>query len=227
MRNQYSEFLEGARDIMPLAFGVAIYGSAFGLLAAQANMSSLQTALMGFFVFAGSSQIIAAERLVAEAGILSAAVAGIAINLRLFLMTAALQPELRGRPIWQIMFATHITCDENWSLMYATRRKGKEAGFQYLLGGGAVLLVIWLSSTSLSVSFAQLLPKPESIGMDFAFSAAFIAILCGLWRGKEDIFPWMTAIFSTILMVHLTPIEPSWALAVGGLTGAVSDGYLS
>jgi predicted branched-subunit amino acid permease len=91
-----AEFLTGLRDIAPLAFGVAIYGLAFGLLAVQAGMNGLQTGIMGTLVFAGSSQIVMIERIVSGAGALAAVLAGIALNLRLLLITASLREELSG-----------------------------------------------------------------------------------------------------------------------------------
>ncbi|WP_245602935.1 hypothetical protein [Leisingera methylohalidivorans] len=49
-----SQVAAGLRDILPLAAGVAVYGLAFGLLAAQANRDGLQTGVMGTIVLAGS-----------------------------------------------------------------------------------------------------------------------------------------------------------------------------
>ena len=71
----------GVREIVPLAVGVAIYGMAFGLLAAQARFDAGQIGVMGVVVFAGSSQIVAAQQLVAGAGAGAAVVAGLALNL--------------------------------------------------------------------------------------------------------------------------------------------------
>ena len=70
-------FLAGARDIVPLAFGVAVYGLAFGLLAAQAGFTPLQIAVMGAVVYAGSSQIIATQQWLAGAGVAPAVLAGL------------------------------------------------------------------------------------------------------------------------------------------------------
>jgi len=83
------EALSGMRAIAPLAIGVWVYGLAFGLLASQGGFTWIETGLMGFFVFAGSSQIVAVERLAAGAGIATAFIAGIALNLRLLLITAS------------------------------------------------------------------------------------------------------------------------------------------
>jgi len=215
------EFKSGLSDILPLAFGVAIYGAAFGLLAAQAHMSELQTGIMGTLVFAGSSQILAIERLVSGAGAFTALIAGMALNLRILLMTGSLRKELAGRPLWQVIIGVHLTTDENWALMYAARAKGRAVGYWYLVGGGTCLIIVWTMATVFGVSFAQVLPEPQAIGMDFAFTAAFIAILCSLWRGVQDLMPWLVSAGTSGLLVLFAPIEPSWALALGGVTGAV------
>jgi len=216
------EFKSGFSDILPLAFGVAIYGAAFGLLAAQAHMSELQTGIMGTLVFAGSSQILAIERLVSAAGAFTALIAGLALNLRILLMTGSLRKELAGRPLWQVIVGVHLTTDENWALMHAARAKGHAVGYWYLVGGGICLILVWTMATVFGVNFAQVLPEPQAIAMDFAFTAAFIAILCSLWRGAQDLMPWLVSAATSGSLVLFAPIEPSWALALGGVAGAVS-----
>lgn len=223
-QSSLAEFRSGFRDIAPLALGVAIYGLAFGLLAAQAGLDASATGAMGFLVFAGSSQIVAADRLVADAGAFAAIVAGLALNLRILLMTASLRSELAGRPFWQVILGVHLTSDENWALMHATRAKGRTAGFWYLVGGGACLMLVWVGSTTAGAEFATALPDPASLGMDFAFTAAFIAILRNLWRGMPDLAPWMLSAGSAAALALFAPIDPSWALALGGLAGAVLAG---
>jgi len=131
-RQATQEFLQGVKEIAPLALGVIIYGLAFGLLAAQAQMGSLQIGAMGTLVFAGASQILLVERLVAGAGAMAALIAAIAINLRLLLVSASIRDVYKGRPWWQIMFGAHMTTDENWALMLATRAKGQAVGYWYL-----------------------------------------------------------------------------------------------
>lgn len=61
--------LAGARDVLPLAFGSAVYGVAFGLLAAQGGFTPLQIAVMGALVYAGSSQIVATQQWIAGGGL--------------------------------------------------------------------------------------------------------------------------------------------------------------
>lgn len=214
----------GAREIAPLAIGVAIYGLAFGLLAAQAGFAAVQIGVMGGLVFAGGSQIIAAQQLVAGAGAIAAVVAGLALNLRLLLVTASIRDVYAGRSWWQIALGAHLTTDENWALMLAQRAKGRRVGYWYLVGGGACVLLVWCLATVAGVAFAQAIPEPKSLGMDFAFTAAFIAIARSLWKGRGDLAPWVTSVVMVAASIHLAGLAPSWALIIGGVTGAAAAG---
>ncbi len=226
-RQATQEFLQGVKEIAPLALGVIIYGLAFGLLAAQAQMGSLQIGAMGTLVFAGASQILLVERLVAGAGAMAALIAAIAINLRLLLVSASIRDVYKGRPWWQIMFGAHMTTDENWALMLATRAKGQAVGYWYLVGGGACLWFVWVASTTLGVLFATQIPEPRALGMDFAFTAAFIAIATSLWRGRSDLIPWAVSVSIVALCLLTGWLDSSWALVLGGCVGAAAAGLLN
>lgn len=215
-----SEFWRAFRDILPLSFGVLVYGLAFGMLAAQAGLDELQVGVMGAAVFGGAAQIILVERLAAGAGAVAAITAAVALNLRLFLITASIRDDFRGRPFWQKMLGAHMTTDENWALLLSTRAGGRQAGYWYLVGGGLCLLITWLSATVAGVYFAASVPEPRALGMDFAFTAAFIAIARSLWRGKSDLLPWVCAAAVVALAMLTGWVEASWALIVAGVSGA-------
>jgi 4-azaleucine resistance transporter AzlC len=220
------ELWRGVVEITPLAIGVIIYGLAFGLLAAQANLGALQVGVMGSVVFAGGSQIVAIERLVAGAGAIAALIAGIALNLRLLLVTASIRDVYAGRPLWQLLLGAHMATDENWALMLAERAKGRNIGYWYLVGGGMCLLVAWCAATVTGVLFATSIPEPKALGMDFAFTAAFIAIVRSLWKGRQQLIPWLTSVAVVIAAIGSGKIDPSWALVLGGVAGATAAGVM-
>lgn len=215
------EFWLAWRDIAPLALGVVIYGLAFGLLTAQASMTALQVGTMGTIVFAGSSQIIAVERLAAGAGAAGALVAAIALNLRLLLITASVRDIFTNRPWWQKALGAHFATDENWALLLSQRAQGKPVGFWYLVGGGACLAVVWVASTVCGWLFASAIPEPRALGMDFAFTAAFIAIARSLWGGKANLLPWCCAAGLVIISTASGLLDATQALVLGGVAGAV------
>jgi 4-azaleucine resistance transporter AzlC len=203
---------------------VAIYGLAFGLLAAQAGFDTLEIGVMGAIVFAGGSQIVAAQQLVAGAGAIAAVVAGLALNLRLLLVTASIRDVYAGRSWWQIALGVHVTTDENWALMLVQRAKGRDVGYWYLVGGGVCLVLVWSLATVVGVAFARTIPDPKSLGMDFAFTAAFIAIALSLWKNRSDLVPWVVAVFVVAASIKLVGLESSWALILGGVAGAGAAG---
>jgi predicted branched-subunit amino acid permease len=200
---------------------VAVYGLAFGVLATQANMDELEVGIMGATVFAGAAQILAVERLVAGAGAIAALVAAVAINLRLLLVTASIREVFANRPLWQRLLGAHMSTDENWALMLATRADGRAVGYWYLVGGGACLLLTWLCSTVAAAMFAAAIPSPAALGMDFAFTAAFIAVARSLWRGFDDLLPWVCSVVLVIVLTRGGFLDSAWALVAGGIGGSV------
>lgn len=217
-------FLAGASDILPLAMGVAVYGLAFGLLAAQAGFTPLQIGFMGAVVYAGASQIIATQQWMAGAGVLASVLAGLALNLRILLMTASIRDLFANQPLWKTAFGAHMTADENWALLMAARARGRRVGYGYLIGGGLTQMAAWCASTVLGVVFAAAIPEPKSLGMDFAFTAAFIAIARSLWRGRSDLLPWFVSVAVVFGGVKLAGWPSHWMLAIGGVIGAAVAG---
>ncbi len=215
-----SEAASGVRAIVPLAIGVAAYGLAFGLLASQAGFTWAETGFMGVLVFAGSSQIVAVERLAAGAGVAAAFIAGFALNLRLLLITASIRGFFAGRPLWQRILGAHLSADENWALTLAKRSQGHDVGYWFLVAGGLTLISVWVFAGVTGVLFAAGIPDPERYGLDFAFTAAFIAICRALWRGRSDLAPWVTAIAVVFITTRLGWFDASWAIVLGGLSGA-------
>ena len=217
-------FFAGARDILPLAVGVSVYGLAFGLLAAQAGFTPLEIGVMGVVVYAGSSQIVATQQWLAGAGLAASVLAGLALNLRILLMTASLRDDFARLPLIKTALGAHLTADENWALMLAARARGRKAGYAYLVGGGLTQMAAWCASTVLGVVFAQAIPEPKALGMDFAFTAAFIAIARSLWRGRSDLMPWAVAAAVVVAGVKGLGAPAHWMLALGGLVGAAVAG---
>ena len=97
-------------------------------------------------------------------------------------------------------------------------------GYWFLVGAGATLMLAWVASSVLGVLFASRIPDPETYAIDFAFTAAFIAISRSLWRGRQDAAPWVTALGVVIVATQLGLFDASWAIVLGGLAGALTAG---
>jgi len=47
-----------------------------------------------------------------------------------------------------------------------------------------------------------IIPNPEAFGLDFAFTAVFLSLLAGLWKGKGDIPPRAVAAVTALVAEH-------------------------
>ena len=116
-----------------------------------------------------------------------------------------------GRPLWQRMLGAHLSSDENWALTLSRGSQGQSVGYWFLIGAGATLMLAWVCSSVLGLLFASGIPDPETYAIDFAFTAAFIAISRSLWRGRQDAAPWVTAVGVVI--------DPTYEAAVASAGG--------
>ncbi len=221
----YKDFFFGVKSIIPLAIGVGMYGLAFGLLASQAGFSWTNIGMMGALVFAGSAQIVAVERIIAGATVFTAFIAGLALNLRLILITASIRDLFAARPLWQRALGAHLSSDENWALTLAKRSEGFNVGYWFLVGSGFTIMLVWIAAGILGVIFSSYIPDPATYAIDFAFTAAFIAISRSLWRGKKDLLPWLISIAVVMISTRLQLFDSSWSIVAGGLAGAATASF--
>ena len=211
---------QGAIAILPLAAGAAVYGFAFGLLAAQTGFAWWGVGIMSAAVHAGSSQIVAVEQFANSAAILGAALAGAALNLRYIGIVASLSGMLSGLSWRMKLLAIHITGDENWALTMSERAKSPDIGASFLIGSGLVMISVWTASTTEGAIVGAILPDLEKFGLGFAFTAAFIAMARGLWRGRQNAAPWVIA-FGVTVAVTLLGAPKAYGIVAGALCGLI------
>lgn len=209
---------QGAIAVLPLAVGIAIYGFAFGILAAQVGFPWWGVTLMSASVHAGSSQIVAVEQFSGGGAVLGAALAGAALNLRYIGITASLAEILRHCPVPVRLLAIHITGDENWALTMSERARDPSVGARFLIGSGLVSIATWTTSTTLGAFAGAALPDLERFGLGFAFTAAFIAMARGMWRGRRDAVPWLGSFLLTAALV-LAGMTKAYAIVFGAMIG--------
>lgn len=88
------EFARGFRASVPAGIGVLVYGLVFGVLAAEKGVSAPQLAIMNVAVFSGSAQLILVGMWSGGFPLWQVALAAAVVNVRYFLLTAAVAPLL-------------------------------------------------------------------------------------------------------------------------------------
>ena len=80
------------------------------------------------------------------------------------------------------------------------------------------MITVWTASTTLGAVAGSSLPNLEQFGLGFAFTAAFIGIARGLWRGSSNLVPWVAVFAVTICAVTLGAPK-AYAIVAGVICG--------
>ncbi|MFM1653999.1 AzlC family ABC transporter permease [Brevibacillus sp. B_LB10_24] len=166
---------QGLIDAAPISVSVALFGAIFGMLSIQAGLSGWQSLAMSLIVFAGSSQFTALSMLSERAGSLSIILATFLLNSRHFLMGLSLSPYYRSFPkLLTGIFAFFLT-DEQYAIIL-NRFRHHPSHAAYVFTVGLALYIGWCAGTWLGTIAGQWLPDPAALGLDFSFTAMFLAL---------------------------------------------------
>lgn len=208
--------LAGMRWTAPMAVSVAVYGVVFGVLARQVDMSLLETMLMNLIVFAGAAQLAALDSWAYPLPILTLVITVVLVNMRLIMLGAALRPWLRTLPNRIVYPTLFMLNDEAWAVMMIRYRLGeRDAGI--VLGGNLIVYIAWNLAVVAGHLLGSQVGDPAALGLDFAFTAVFAAMLFGGYRSRYDLVPWATSGLVAWLVWWLVP--GTWYVIAGGLAG--------
>ncbi|HEY5006018.1 MAG TPA: AzlC family ABC transporter permease [Ktedonobacteraceae bacterium] len=213
--------IKGAKLILPIALGVATYGLVFGVLAQQAKLTVLEVLLMSSLVYAGSAQLVVLSLWISPLPIGIIILTTLIVNARNLLMGVAISPWFRQLSPLKAYTTLFFLTDENWALTMSKFSQG-ESNAALLLGSGLVLCAAWVSSTVVGRLLGNIVHDPERWGLDFAFTAVFLALLVPLWKGKSNLLPWIVAAIVAVAAAYWLPGK--WYILLGGLAGSVVGG---
>jgi 4-azaleucine resistance transporter AzlC len=210
---------QGALRTLPVAFSVFAYGMVYGLLTRQAGLTMAESTLSSGLIFAGSAQFVALDMWTHPLPVTALIFTTFIVNLRHVLMSASLTPWMRGLSSRTTLPLLFLLTDESWAMTYgAVSRDKSDLGF--LLGSGLLVWAAWMAATITGRLAGAIIPDPEAFGLDFAFTAVFLSLLAGLWKGRGDIPPWTVAATTALVVNHFLPGK--WYVVAGGLAGSLT-----
>ena len=216
-------FLADARrgliDIMPMLIGAVPFAMLCGALAAQKGLSPAELGLMSATVYAGGAQFIAIDMWTSPTPILAIVSTTLLVNARHLLMGAAIAPHLLHLPPAARRLYIPLLTDESWAVgMRRAHTHGLTPG--YLLGMLVPFYLQWPAAGIVGCVFGGLVADPARYGFDFVFTAVFLCLVAGLWRGRRSAPPVLAAAL-TATVTHLL-LPGVWYIFLGAVAGTVA-----
>jgi predicted branched-subunit amino acid permease len=212
-------FRSGTVGALTLAPGVAMYGIAFGIMAAASGFSGLEAVLFSGWVYAGGAQMATLQAWADPVPVIALCLTALAMNVRYLLLGAALRPWLAGLPPHQSYASLFMLGDGNWALALREHTEGRtDAAF--LLGSGLAMWAAWVASTAAGHVFGQVLARPERFGVDFILPAFFATMAAAFVRKPGDALPLIAGIATAIVVERLVP--GPWYIIAGAVAGSIA-----
>jgi 4-azaleucine resistance transporter AzlC len=213
------EFRDGAVALLPVAVAVIPFGLILGANAAAKGLSVAEIVLMGALVFAGSAQFLAIDLWTHPAPWAALGLATVLINLRHVLMGASLSSKLGRFGRFGRYVAVFFMADEIWAI--AERRAlARPLTPAFYFGGALVLYANWLATIALGAALGALMGDPARYGFDFAFTAIFIGLVAGFWKGRSSLPAVAASAVTAILVERFVP--GAWYVLAGAVAGMIA-----
>lgn len=214
----------------PFVLAAVPFGLLFGVVARDAGLDVIQTMAMSIVVIAGAAQFTTLALLVDQAPGFLALAAGLAVNLRMAMYSAALQPHLGHAPLGQRMVMAYLMVDQAYAVAgrhfedHPALPPGDKVAYYF----GAMLLICptWYAATLTGALVGQAIP-PE-LSLEFAAPICFIALIGPMLRTLPHLVTAIVAILGAIVFSGLpTGVGLILAAFVAMLAGAETERRLT
>ncbi len=219
---QYSvavEFRRGFLDIFPLLLGAIPFAMLLGSLGVQKGLSPLEVSTMSFLVFAGGAQFLAVGMWETPAPVAALVIATLLVNMRHVLMGAALRPLIMDLPLGTRALFVSIHSDETWATALKTGQS-RALTVPYVIGLIVPFYFNWPFWGTLGAVFGGLVSEPAMFGADFVFTAVFLCLVVGLWRGRASAPPVIAG--GLVALLSYLWLPGVWYVFLGGIAGTLA-----
>lgn len=215
--SKFREFLKGVLVVSPLCIAILPWGILAGSYALNSGLSFLQSQMLSALVFAGSAQLVVIGLMHAGAGLFTILLTTAFIASRHFLYALALRTFISPLPRrWRMVLGFLLT-DE----LFAACAGERLAAFNrwYALGAGSWLYLCWNIATLAGIVAGKFIPNLESLGLDFAIAATFIAIVI---PSIQNIATLISVLVAMMLSTVLAVLNISGALMIASLSAMMA-----
>ena len=216
MNSTLRDLRQGVFDVAPVLVAATPIGLLWGTLAAGKGLSPFESWLMSATVFAGAAQFVAIEVWHDPVPWVLLTVTALIVNIRHVLMGASLSRHMGGIDRRWHPAMMFLMADENWA--FSERRALKAPlSLGYYFGLALPMWFAWTTSSIVGAIVSRSFGDPAAYGFDFAFSAMFIGILAGFWKGpRTGAVLGASAIAAALAKLY---VPGAWYIVIGGIVG--------
>ena len=200
-----NEFVAGARALSPLLLGVIPFAFVCGVEAINAGLSAFQSLAMNVVIFAGASQLIAAQ-LISDGALPGMIVlAAVGVNLRFMMYSASLSPHLKQVPIQRRALYAYMLSDQAYAVSIFELENQRDNPFKhfYFLGAAVALYLSWQAGAWLGTFAGRVVPEEWSL--EFAVPLTFLAVIVPAIKTRPMLISACVAGVVAVALRHLTP----------------------
>jgi predicted branched-subunit amino acid permease len=223
-RSKSPAFAEGARDIVPMALGVAPFGLAIGAAIGASSIPAVVGWIGGPLILAGSAQLTAVEMLDAGAAPLVVVVSALILNARILMYGAALAPSFREERLRRRLLLALPLIDQLYLVCAPRFERGdldREGRQKYYAGAATLLVATWVGSQTVGLIAGVRLPA--ELGLHLAAPLALAGLLAKSVSERPAVVAASTAALVAVVGVGL-PFQS--VVLVAALTG-VAAGHVT
>ncbi|WP_027415157.1 AzlC family ABC transporter permease [Aneurinibacillus terranovensis] len=207
-------FLQGVKDCVPTLLGYLSIGFAAGVVEKTAGLSIAEIALISILLYAGSAQFIAAGMIAATSPVPAIIFTIFFVNLRHFLLSAALSPYFRHLSPLKNMFVGCLLTDETFGVAINKVTNKKAASEKWMFGLNITAYLNWIAANIAGAYLGQWIKNPKAFGLDFALPAMFIGLLVLQMASRKKIVVDIVVGVSAVIIVVTTSLVASGSVGV-------------
>ncbi len=187
---------------VPILFSYLFIGLAYGMMLREAGYGPIWAAASGFFIYAGSMQIVMVSLMNSGVSLFVLAAMTLFINARHFFYGLGFVERFRGQGKLKCLYMALAMTDETYSLLcsmkYPENINPKKADFYIEI----LCHSMWVLSCTAGALAGELL-KGRLQGIEFCATAFFVTVVINQWRQFRSKIPVLTGFISAVLFYFL------------------------
>lgn len=210
----------GIADAIPLFLPAIPFGFVIGLAVSEGEMPIAIGWATSLFVFAGAAQLAVVE-LAGTASVWAVILAGLVINTRHVMYSAALAPTFQQQPRWMRWFGPFMLIDQVFALVMLQTHRPPNEFRRYYLTVGLFFYVNWQWATALGLAVGPVVPDSWRLG--FAPPIMFLGIVLASVNKRPQA---AAAIVGGLVGLATAGLQDRLGILIGAIAGVAAGAYV-